>query len=491
MGCFNSKRVITVDTRAKSKPEQSLVQNKTELAVSYRTFLKYHYGGVPSDYQLNEKIGEGAFAEVIKAFHKPTRQFRAVKRIDKRGLHIDQLTYSSRLKEMQILKDLDHPNILRCYEFFEDHESFYISSEYCGGGEIYDELIKLKKFSEVQAAQIMYQLLSTVAYCHSKRIIHRDLKPENILLAEKSPELFIKVADFGSSNYLDPHRRLNGCFGSAYYIAPEVLSGAYDEKCDVWSCGIIMYIITTGKPPYPGRNENEIIEQAKNRPLQLTEHNAFGLSPEAVQLISRLIVKNPEYRISALEALNHPWFAKYRDSKNAPSLKSSIASLKTFNSTAKLKDAIRLFVATQIITNKDAKELSQNFQSFDLNGDGKVSKHELLEVLRSQGHPNAYSEMEAIMAKVDSDKSGYIDYSEFLKACLEENKHLNKENLMNTFKLFDKDGNGVISAEELKLMLEGEEIAGDNFWTEIIKEVDSNGDGAIDLHEFYSLMTKV
>ena len=481
MGCFNVKDKAVKDSIKK----EVVIQTKTQLPLTHRTFLKCHFGGISRDYELQEIIGEGAFALVRKAYHLPTGQFRALKKIDKRGLHLQQYTEKRDLREMQILKELDHPHVLHCYEFFEDYNNFYISMEFCTGGELYDRILRFKRFTEEEASEIMSQLLSTVAYCHSKGIIHRDLKPENILVEENSQNINIKVADFGSSTILDPLGRLTGCFGSPYYVAPEVLlSSDYDNKCDLWSCGIIMYIMLTGKPPYRGNNPAQILHQVKTNPFQIQD--SHPVSPQAKDLLRQLLKLSPSERISAEEALESPWVQKQKT--GAADLSDTLVSLLVFNNSQKLKEAVRLFIATQILSHKDEKELRDNFRAMDKNGDGRLGSEELVTLYRTNYGEEAASYVKEIMQVLDSDSSGTIDYSEFLKACLQETKHLNKQNLVKTFNMFDKDNNGKITAEELKNMLQGEEIADEKVWTDIIKEVDKNGDGVIDIHEFLELM---
>lgn len=144
--------------------------------------------------------------------------------------------------EMEIMKKLDHPNILRIYEVYQDQKRYYLITELCTGGELFDEISKKTTFSEQDAAIIIEQILEAIAYCHSRNIAHRDLKPENILIDSKNHNN-IKVIDFGTSQKMTKGEKMNQTYGTAYYIAPEVLVSEYDEKCDVWSIGVIMYIL--------------------------------------------------------------------------------------------------------------------------------------------------------------------------------------------------------------------------------------------------------
>ena len=161
--------------------------------------------------------------------------------------------------EVDILRKADHPNIIRLYEFYEDEKHYHLVTEYISGGELFDFIIKSKMFSEGIAANFLRQILSAVAYCHEHNIVHRDIKPENILLDKESPDATVKVIDFGTSAIYEETKQLTQKYGAAYYIAPEALRRDYNEKCDVWSCGVILYIFLCGRPPFSGRNDKEIL----------------------------------------------------------------------------------------------------------------------------------------------------------------------------------------------------------------------------------------
>ena len=194
-------------------------------------------------------------------------QIRAVKILRKEKLSkfdIDRLSH-----EVEIMKRLDHPNILKIYELYEDEKRFYLVMEICAGGELFDELQLNEKLDESIASIYTEQILTAVAYLHKHCIVHRDIKPENILIEERK-SYNIKLIDFGASEIYDDclseesnKKLMKNVFGSAYYIAPEVLSTEYDEKCDMWSIGVLLYIMLTGSPPFPGNSELEIVHKVK------------------------------------------------------------------------------------------------------------------------------------------------------------------------------------------------------------------------------------
>ena len=457
-------------------------------------FIQHRNTAFHQSYDMLESLGRGGFAEVRKAIFKPTQDFRAVKVIYKIGVTAEGVDQKHRLREMKVLRGLDHPNILRVHELLEDQYRYYLVMEFCQGGDLFSRLLSVKHFSEAQVGQIMHQLLSAVTYCHQRYVIHRDLKPENLLLETQGSDLTLKVADFGSSAYIDPNMKLNGVQGSAYYVAPEVLRESYNEKCDLWSCGIIMYILMTGKAPYAGKTEREILSNVLSGALNLSELPT--LSSDARDLISQCLTANPRIRITASDALQHPFLLRCKspDSTTPLSLQHTLLHLSEFHCASKLKDAIYTFIATQIISQSNLKELREAFQSIDKNGDGRISRQELVDKYRETAMNSSTNQtlVEEIMKQVDTDNSGFIDYSEFLHASLDKAKHLSKNNLKAAFEIFDKDGNGRISCEELKGMLAGAGNENEAVWREIIREVDENGDGEIDLKEFEQLvMSKV
>ena len=213
---------------------------------------------ISKEYKLGKTLGSGAFGIVRLAVHKATKQTRAVKVLKKSNQDINLL-----MREVEILSKLSHPNIMQIFEVFQDQSSFYIVSEYCKGGELFDILSQKGSLSEKDTAHIMKQVLSAISYSHKNNIVHRDLKPENILLDDNSKDLFIKIIDWGCAVSFSTDKKMHEADGTAYYIAPEVLREEYDEKCDVWSCGVILYIMLCGYPPFNGATDDEIFEKVR------------------------------------------------------------------------------------------------------------------------------------------------------------------------------------------------------------------------------------
>jgi len=210
-------------------------------------------GKLRDHYRIGKVLGTGAFGEVRMCVHRESGAQRAVKVL--RKSHMDDDEKRMLFNEINILKEIDHPNIIKMYEFFEDEKRYYLVTEICKGGELFDEILQRGKFSERDGAVLMKQVLSCINYCHQANIVHRDLKPENILLEQNKEFDQIKIIDFGTSLVYDPSRSLDEKLGTPYYIAPEVLNKNYNQKCDIWSCGVITYILLSGVPPFNGQSD--------------------------------------------------------------------------------------------------------------------------------------------------------------------------------------------------------------------------------------------
>ena len=261
------------------------------------------------DYKRVKFLGEGSYAAVYCVENKITGAKHAMKIIDKSSNCSDE-TDLEILNEITILRTLDHPNILKIFEFYSTKESYSIVTELCKGGELFQEIVDKGPFDEVYSAYVMFQILSAINYCHGMKIVHRDLKPENILIVERDKNGMprIKIADFGTSKMFEKGAVQRKLVGSSYYIAPEVLKKHYDEKCDIWSCGVIMYILLSGRPPFAGDNDREIMDKVAKGRYDLETSPFDSVSSSSKDLIKKLLVMDPKKRISAQEALNHPWF---------------------------------------------------------------------------------------------------------------------------------------------------------------------------------------
>ena len=488
MGCAvsSSKKKTT------PKDQLAIVSDVEKLKFSSGNFVTKRAGALRENYNISAKIGSGAFGYVRLAVHKDSNQKRAIKTIDKETITKDMKERTKFFNEVDILRRADHPNILRLYEFYEDERHYHLVTEYVAGGELFDFIIKSKMLSESIAANFMKQILSAVAYCHDHNIVHRDLKPENLLLDKESADSTVKVIDFGTSAIYDQNKQLTQKYGTAYYIAPEVLRKEYNEKCDIWSCGVILYIFLSGRPPFGGKNDRDILTKVQQGTVPWgPEWNK--ISEEAKRLIKKMLEYDPKHRYSAAQALQDPWIISKTSVGHSENIidSTSLDSLKGFRVEQKLQHAVLTFIASQLINKEESKKLSETFRNIDKNGDGKLSREELLEAYKlTLGKEAALEEVEKIMKTVDINGSGFIDYTEFITACAKKDAMLSVGNLESAFKAFDSDNSGKITANELREMLGGEAGTQGDVWAKLIADVDQDKDGEIDIREFKDMMIR-
>jgi calcium-dependent protein kinase len=388
------------------------------------------------------------------------------------------------------MKKMDHPNIIRLFETFEDHRNIYLVMELCEGGELFDRIIELGHLTENQAAVLMQQMFRAVFYMHLNKIVHRDLKPENFLFLTKEPleKTPLKIIDFGLSCEFSEGQVMSTKAGTPYYVSPQVLQGRYDEACDVWSCGVIMYILLCGYPPFYGDTDAQVLKKVREGTFTFNQADWRNISEDAKDLIRKLLAFNPKDRFTAEQALNHVWLQKTAPKAAAvPMDKSHVDNLKNFRAVNKLKKAALHVIALQM-PDSEIEGLKAIFTSIDRNGDGQLTVQEVVEGLQKSGLDLSALgfDVEDILANIDSNGSGVIDYTEFIAATLDKKKYIKQDRLWSAFRVFDVDGNGRISKAELHKIL-GEHFVGKNL-DELIAECDLDGDGEIDFEEFVKMM---
>lgn len=454
-------------------------------------------------YKLIKKIGSGTFGIVYKVKHKFTNTYRAMK-VVKRDTINYQDDNKQFLKEIEILSNLDHPNVMKIYEYFVDEINYYVMSELATGGELYEQLYKRKSYTEADTAIIMEQLFSAVSYIHSKDIVHRDIKPENILLesSDITKEPFIKLIDFGTANFVKDNEILTLKVGTPYYTAPEVLKRSYNKQCDVWSLGIIMYFLLSGSPPFDGFSDKEIFSKILTCKYSFEGEEWDLVSYEAKSLISKLLVIDPKLRITASEAKQDPWIIKFDKIKknylneklNVNSLSRPFENLRKFNAKQKLQQSTIAFLVRQLSNSEVVKNLRNIFRSLDKNGDGSLSIEEIKEGFKTYyGETISDEEWKEIANNLDQDGSNSIEYEEFIRSTINLEDILTDKNLKLAFDFYDKDGSGYLDVNEIKsaLGIIDNDVVTNQLIQNIIKNIDENSDGQISFEEFKDLMLKV
>jgi len=454
------------------------------------------------DYKKLNFLGEGSFAAVYRVQNRITDSVRAMKIINKSSSCSEE-DDKEILNEINILRTLDHPNILKIFEFYSNKESYSIVTELCSGGELFQEIVDKGPFNESYSAYVAYQILSAINYCHNMKIVHRDLKPENILIVDRDKNNFprIKICDFGTSKMFEKGAVQRKLVGSSYYIAPEVLKKRYDEKCDIWSCGVIIYILLSGRPPFGGENDKEIMENVSLGKYDLVTSPFNKVSKSCIDIIQKLLIMDPKKRISAEDALKHNWFKEnkskqiFNQIKDEATLKKLISNLKSYKRDSIIQETALAYLVHNFPQMRDVINACKLFNQIDVNGDGKINKQELLKGLQTKmKSPSLEKDVEQIYKNIDMDNNGYIEYEEFVRAAVSKEKFLNENVLRYAFRYFDKDGSGEITFDEIEDVFKSSVSDKTNVHEslkKIISEVDANGDGVIDFNEFSFIMKKM
>jgi calcium-dependent protein kinase len=213
-------------------------------------------------------------------------------------------------QELEILKKADHPNIINFYEIYKDKNFFHIVTEFCEGGELFEHILDKGVINEKETATIILKIVSAIRHLHCMNICHRDLKPENILFEYKGKKPEIKIIDFGLSKYFAVNK-MTTKIGTPYYVSPEILEGKYDKNCDMWSIGVITYIMLCGYPPFNAKTEQMLFKKIAFCDYSFPEEDWSRISSEAKDFITKLLEVNPNKRLDAENALKHPWIEKH------------------------------------------------------------------------------------------------------------------------------------------------------------------------------------
>lgn len=310
--------------------------------------------------------------------------------------------------------------------------------------------------------------------------MHRDLKPENVLLEASKEFDQIKVIDFGTALRYKPGQNFKETIGTPYYIAPEVLNHNYGKECDIWSLGVMAYIILSGIPPFNGGTDNEIMSSIKGGKFNFNHSVWKGISQPCKDFITTLLTYDPKKRPTATQAMNHAWIKDHSVIQVADSVANhALDNLIHFHSHTTIKAATLTFIGSQLITKEEREEMARVFKNIDLNGDGKLSKDEIKDGYQIHyGRLISDKEVDQMFDAVDTDQSGYIDYTEFVVASMNEKALLTNERLAGAFKMYDKDNSGSISPSEIKNVLTSHDTKlPQAILDKILKQVDANGDG--------------
>mmetsp|Transcript_6026 Transcript_6026/g.18162 ORF Transcript_6026/g.18162 Transcript_6026/m.18162 type:complete len:512 (+) Transcript_6026:39-1574(+) len=496
-GCAPSKQVIRSAEPVSVPVEQVFPEDAAQASSpvhlvkrdlhAMRKILEDPNEDLAERYQLQQKVGEGNYGAVFRAQDSSTGEVVAVKRLPKSKILSDGDMYSVR-KEIGILRDLrGHEHIVRFDAAYEDPYFVYVVLELCRGGDMFHNLLKKGRYSERDAADICRSILSVAAYCHSRGVMHRDLKPDNFLFDSEGEDARLKATDFGLSARFKPGERLHDACGTPLFVAPEVLKKDFDEKGDIWSIGVILYLMLSGRLPFNGRTVKESLTATLKGRYDMDGSEWSSVSYDAKDCIAKMLTYDPELRPSAAEMLEHPWIKLGGTASDEYVLQAVFNNLRDFSEMNKLKKrAIQLMVTN--LEASDIAKIREEFEAADIDNTGTLTVGEMKAVLRKVKADISEEELSRIWAAYDIDENGHLDYSEFLTATTDHNKVNNIANIERAFCQLDKDGDGKLTKEEIFGALKDFNVSESDVH-EIIEECDRNGDNTINYAEFVHMMT--
>ncbi|KAH7529164.1 calcium-dependent protein kinase 10-like [Ziziphus jujuba] len=447
-----------------------------------------HRTRIGDKYILGRELGRGEFGITYLCTDRETKQTLACKSISKRKLRT-AVDIEDVRREVAIMSTLpEHPNIVKLKATYEDSENVHLVMELCEGGELFDRIVARGHYSERAAATVVRTIAEVVRMCHANGVMHRDLKPENFLYANRKEHSPLKAIDFGLSVFFKPGERFSEIVGSPYYMAPEVLKRNYGPEVDIWSAGVILYILLCGVPPFWAETEQGVALAILRGVIDFKREPWPQISDSAKSLVRKMLEPDPRKRLTAQQVLEHSWLQNAKKTSNVPLSDIVRTRLKQFSVMNRFKKKA-LRVIAEHLSVEEVEVIRDMFTLMDTDKDGKVSYEELKAGLRKVGSQLAEPEMKMLMEVADVDGNGVLDYGEFVAVTIHLQKMENDEHFRRAFMFFDKDGSGYIEASELGEALADESGETDNdVLNDIMREVDTDKDGRISYEEFVSMM---
>ena len=488
-------------------------------------------------YTVISTLGSGTFGTVKKVKLKNNNNIiRAMKIIPKENV-LEGVDSKTVISEISILKKLDHPNIMKIYEFYEDEKNYYIISEFCDQGDLLGKMNKLHSMTELVVRFLMRQVLDAVAYLHNRKVLHGDIKMENLLLytaVKKAQKRFtvlsldtkdeslqkeinlsfqkrsltfntkkfmrnitsyeIKLIDFGCSKIFSKkhHKNLSGIIGTSAYCSPEVIDDIYDERCDEWSCGVLMYLLLCGEIPFPGDTEEEMFSKIKKGKFSFHQKEFKNVSNNAKDLICNLLMYNKDYRITASQALQHPFFTESFDPKLLSYNKdlTKLTELIEIKKFGKFQESIIAYLTINFIDKDEENQLKEVFRYIDKNNKNFLKKEDIEYCFKANGYFLDKESIDHIFSVLDYDMNGVVEYQEFFRALVDKKKLFSDENLKVAFELLDENKKNEISWNDIKRVFFHEQKMNDNLIDEYLKEIGMTKEKTLNFQEFCKVMRK-
>ncbi|KAF8104242.1 hypothetical protein N665_0176s0052 [Sinapis alba] len=447
-----------------------------------------HRTKISDKYILGRELGRGEFGITYLCTDRDTREALACKSISKRKLRTAVDVEDVR-REVAIMSTLpEHPNVVKLKATYEDGENVHLVMELCEGGELFDRIVARGHYTERAAAAVARTVAEVVMMCHSNGVVHRDLKPENFLFANKKENSALKAIDFGLSVFFKPGDKFKEIVGSPYYMAPEVLKRDYGPEVDVWSAGVIIYILLCGVPPFWAETEQGVALSILRGVIDFKRDPWPQISESAKSLVRQMLDPDPSKRLTAQQVLAHPWIQNAKKAPNVPLGDIVRSRLKQFSMMNRFKKKV-LRVIAEHLSVQEVEVIKDMFSLMDEDNDGRITYPELKAGLQKVGSQLGEPEIKMLMEVADVDGNGILDYGEFVAVIIHLQKIENDELFKLAFMFFDKDGSTYIELDELREALTDELGEPDvSVLNDIMREVDADKDGRINYDEFVTMM---
>lgn len=464
--------------------------------ISRTAFAAIKRGDIGDNFSMHEELGRGAFGSVCRATDNRNERVMAVKTIPK-----GSVKDPNKLKqEFNVIRQMDHPHICKALECYEDTKYIYFVMELLMGGTLMEQLTSREKFGEGPASHIMRQVMSALAYLHEANFIFRDLKTENVVFSnpegkEPADRRDVKLIDFGLCCQIVKGAKICHAAGTPYSVAPELVTTPiqYDQKCDAWSAGVVLFMTLCGKYPFTAKSKDELMTKIRKEPCKFNAPAWKRVSGQAQALVSELLRKQADKRVSVGEALQHKWFSVDSTPLDYDAMSDVVDGFRHFQQLNMFQKAAVTAVAWKALDSETA-QLRDTFCALDRDGNGHITVSEVSKAIKGAGVPIP-DNLKAILCEADTDGGGAIEYTEFLAACLDKRSCLREDVVMEAFRVFDQDGSGTISKKELLKVLAGTSDRlrknGGKAIDDVLCEYDSTGDAAIDVHEFMNMLEDV
>jgi len=484
-------------------------ENKGQASVNFRLLMPERTEmDVEEHYNMDTKsVGKGAFGAVYLARDKSfTNRRVAIKQVIK-SIHKTVET-PPHTHEIEAMRTLDHPNVCKLFEVFSSSRKIFFIMEFCEGGDLFDWIIEhkdnKKRIPEATTTEIIRQVASVLSYAHMKNIAHRDLKPENICFASKDPKNYaVKVIDWGLSEVFEGASMLEG-FGTPDYQAPEVhMRNPYNCSCDLWSLGVVMYIMLCGKPPFWGER-NDMVRKIKRADYPMKKAEWSPISNAAKDLVKKLLEPKVDKRLTAARVLEHEWLQTRCDDVEVDVIPMRRISSSTLNVLGNIHElqglpvfrSICMAVVARHLDYKQLEDIHTVFAELDKDKNGFLTEDEISAgfcefLARRPGFGKPWRNSLDFLQSIDLNGDGRIEFTEFCTAALSCRPELPEEALWGAFKTFDNDGSGGISLSEMESVMKCVNIQGRSnceVCKHIMHQFDIDGNGVLDFTEFKDMM---